>query len=189
MFQIDHVEQWKGQPVVDVNGDKVGKLDDVLIDLRTNEPTLGSVSIGRLSKRHVLVPLVGAVLSRDQIRLPHDRAIVEGGPELGSDGVRRQDEVVLGQHYGLAVPEDDGTDGPLYRTGTQLAEERVAADEARAKAEALEAEAEQKLATVVEGQTEAAKATEQADAADADRKRLLAEAEALRAQAGDLPPS
>ena len=189
MFQVENVEQWKGQPVLDADGEKVGKLDDVLFDVRTNQPTLAAVKVGRLSKSTVLVPLADATMGRDHVRLPHAKDVLESAPHL--DGhVSREDELLVGRHFGLTVPEAEDTDDdrPLYQTSSEIVAQRKAADEALARAAALEAEAERKQGIVVEGQTHAALATERADAAEDERRRLLAEAEELRRSAGTDGP-
>lgn len=187
MFQVENVEQWKGQDVVDTEGDRIGKVEEILFDSRSGQPTLAVVKAGLISKSHVLVPLAGASLARDHVRLAYPKELVESAPQLDSSaGVTRDDELMLARHYSVTAPDhDDAAEGPLYRSSHEIAEQQAAAEAATNRAAELEAEADRKQAVVVEGQTTAAQAVDRADSADEERRALLEEAEQLRRQAED----
>ncbi len=185
MLQVENIEQWKGQEVVGTEGERIGKLDEILFECRSGQPTLAVVKVGRLSKHQVLVPLAGATLGRDHVRLAHTKEMVEAAPRIDSvESVDRDDELLLARHYGVTAPpeaDDAGEDeSPRYETATMVEQRRSAIEADERRAAELEAEAERRQAVVVEGQTTAAQATERADEAEQERRRLLAEAAALR---------
>jgi len=185
MFSVEQIEGWKGQAVVDADGERVGKLAEVYIDGRTGQPTLAAVKLGR-RKDAVLAPLVGASVTRSHVRLPYPADLLRTAPRLGGDElIHRADEVVIGQHFGVVVPADDGSDGAQYQSSAAIEAHRAALAQATAEADELERQAHEKLANVVDRQTIAAQATAEADHDEAQRRDLLAEAELIRRRAGN----
>lgn len=65
MFEAGDIREWRGQAVVDVAGHKVGTLEAVYVDTRTDEPSFATVTVG-LPTRHrlVFVPFTGASAAR-----------------------------------------------------------------------------------------------------------------------------
>ena len=59
MVSIENLADWRGKDVVDRDGDKIGKLEDVYIDTQTEQPMFGSVKEGLFSKHLTFVPLIG----------------------------------------------------------------------------------------------------------------------------------
>ncbi len=182
MFQVENVEQWTGQAVIDADGERLGKLAEVYFDVRVGMPTLGVVKIHR-RKHLVLVPLPGAVFARAHVRLPYPGDLVRSAPRLDPGGlIHREDEVVIGRHYQVATPADDGTDGSGYQSSKVLEANRQAAAGAAGQGggPARSRGRRPSWPPVVETQATAAEAEQQAAADEAERRRLLAEAEALR---------
>src|SRR5690349_17012208 len=104
--QVERVEEWVGQEVVDRDGEKIGKLEDVYFDLDSaGGPTLGAVKSGLLGRKRHLVPLTGATLGRDQVRVDFPAQAVKDAPEVGDEGrLSGADEDALLGHYGVHVP-------------------------------------------------------------------------------------
>ena len=46
MFDVDDIRDWRGLPVVDKDGGKIGKLEAVYFDTATEEPTFATVKVG-----------------------------------------------------------------------------------------------------------------------------------------------
>jgi hypothetical protein len=42
MAYHENIGEWHGKDLVDCNGDKIGKLQDVYVDVETNEPMFGT---------------------------------------------------------------------------------------------------------------------------------------------------
>ena len=97
--------EWHGKDLIDANGERIGKLEDVYFDLETDEPQFGTVKEGSLFvKQHLtFVPLVDVTIGPDylQVAVPRDR--VKGAPNLQLEGdeLSQADESALYHHYEL----------------------------------------------------------------------------------------
>jgi hypothetical protein len=81
-----NVAEWLGKMLVDENGEKIGKLQDVYVDVDTDEPQFGSVKEG-LFKRHLtFVPLGGLQIGPDDLRVATTAAQVRSAPDIASNG-------------------------------------------------------------------------------------------------------
>jgi sporulation protein YlmC with PRC-barrel domain len=188
VHEIESMEEWRGQDVIASDGEKVGKLEDLLYDKESGGTSLLLVKTGRLSARRRAVPLMGASFSRDYVRIAFTADQVAASPELSEAGLRRKDEVAIAHAYGLAAPESAASDEDLrYETAADVEQRQAAAAEAVARAEALEEAAGRKAQDASTHANQAAGATEQAQADEAEHHRLLQEAARLRSQAGDTP--
>jgi stress response protein YsnF/sporulation protein YlmC with PRC-barrel domain len=146
----DRAGQLFGAEVVDIDGDRVGTVNEVFLDDDTDQPTWVSVRTGWFGTNESLVPLRDADISGDRIRVHHDKATIKAAPR-SDDGqpLSRDDEGALYRHYhrelgrGHAVaddsvvnatddrvvnstddrPRDDrnGADGSMVRSEEQLA--------------------------------------------------------------------
>ncbi|GAA4793102.1 PRC-barrel domain-containing protein [Actinomycetospora chlora] len=117
MIPAENIRDWRGRPVVDHEGDKVGTLDAVYVDTLTDEAAFVTVRISSLfGKTHLaFAPLNGAVVTPDHLKLAFGRDLVREAPSIDPDGeLSAADEPGVFGHYGLD-----------YRTGT-LGERRLA---------------------------------------------------------------
>ncbi len=57
-----NVTEWHGRMLVDRNGEKIGKLQEVYVDVENDEPQFGTVKEGFLD-RHLTFVLLGACRS------------------------------------------------------------------------------------------------------------------------------
>jgi uncharacterized protein YrrD len=104
-MEIEQIEEWKGQDVVDCDGEKIGKLEDVYFEADSRTAVFGCVKIGMLGRRHLLVPLEGASLSRDHLRVAYHRDQVKDGPQAESGATLESGtEQELARHYELDLP-------------------------------------------------------------------------------------
>jgi hypothetical protein len=46
MVSHRNIAEWRGTDFVDRDGDKIGKLEDVYVDVETDEPVFGTVKEG-----------------------------------------------------------------------------------------------------------------------------------------------
>ena len=54
-----NVAEWRGKMLVDRNGEKIGKLQDVYVDVENDEPQFGTVKEGFVGRHLTFVPLGG----------------------------------------------------------------------------------------------------------------------------------
>jgi len=185
-MEIEDIEEWKGQNVVDCDGEKIGKLEDVYFEAGSREAVFGCVKSGMLGRRHLLVPLAGASVSRDHLRVAYQHDHVKDGPQAEPGATLESGtEQELARHYEIELPP--AVDG--YESASARAEREAQAREATEKAEELEALADRKAAEAREGELQADDTRRQAQQAQDERDRALREAGEARAEArAQRPP-
>ena len=89
--------------LIDSAGQKIGKLQDVYVDVETDEPMFGMVKEGFIGRHLTFVPLGGITIGPDICRSPHRRSKVKGAPtiELQGDELSQTDEKSLFCYYEL----------------------------------------------------------------------------------------
>jgi hypothetical protein len=104
VFPAENIRDWRGKSVVDSGGSKVGDLEAVYVDTATDEPAFASVKVGIVGRhRLTFVPLDGATVAPDHVRVTADKKRIKDAPAIDLDG-----ELLAGQendvftHYGLA---------------------------------------------------------------------------------------
>jgi|RhiMethySRZTD1v2_1073278.scaffolds.fasta_scaffold1387685_2 sporulation protein YlmC with PRC-barrel domain len=110
LADVDHLS---GAKVLDPNGEKVGKVADVLFDELSNKPRWVLVNVGKIGSRHTAVPLVDAYRSEEgDLVVAFNRDNVKHAPKVpGGAVLTTSEERHLLDHYGLdrPVPGNDGT--------------------------------------------------------------------------------
>jgi hypothetical protein len=108
VFPAENLRDWRGKPVVDPSGAKIGELEAVYVDTTSDEPAFATVKIGFIGRhRLVFVPLVGATVSPDAVRVQFDKKLVADGPAINTDGELTADaEPLVFTHFGMQVRND-----------------------------------------------------------------------------------
>ncbi|EYR62005.1 hypothetical protein N866_12815 [Actinotalea ferrariae CF5-4] len=98
-----------GGPVTGPDGKRLGTLRDVFLDGSTGRPSWGLVTVGRLRREERFVPLDGAELDGDAVRVPYGRDLVHAAPRVDDDSGRLapEEEALLLRHYGFGPAADD----------------------------------------------------------------------------------
>lgn len=104
---------WLGKVIVDTNGDKIGKLHDVYVDVENDTPQFGTVKEGFLDRHLTFVPLVGVVVGPDELRVTVLKEQVKSAPDLNLQGqeMSQADESALYHHFEMnytAIASDSG---------------------------------------------------------------------------------
>ena len=104
-----NVAEWHGKMLVDRNGEKIGKLQDVYVDVETNEPMFGTVKEGRIGRHLTFVPLAGITIGPDNLQVTISKEEVKTAPniELHGDELSTADESTLYHHYQLNYTPPD----------------------------------------------------------------------------------
>jgi len=104
VFEADNIRDWREHTVVDRDGDKIGELEAVYVDTTTDLPTFASVQVGHLGRRRLaFVPLEGATVSPDHVRVPFPKKLVRDAPSIDPDGeLLAEQEPEIFEHYGMA---------------------------------------------------------------------------------------
>jgi uncharacterized protein (TIGR02271 family) len=101
MATINEVQTWQGRTVHGPDGDKIGTVEDVYLDRETGEPEWLTVKTGLFGSRVSFVPLQGAQVSGDDLRIEYDKSLVKDAPNVDADGqLSPEEERALYEHYG-----------------------------------------------------------------------------------------
>ena len=86
MVEVQNLADWRGKDLIDRDGDKIGKLEDVYVDTETEQPIFGSVKEGLLAKHLTFVLLVDATASPDGLKVAVSKEQVKDAPNLDQGG-------------------------------------------------------------------------------------------------------
>jgi hypothetical protein len=102
MFHRD-IGEWHGMLIVDVNGERIGNLEEVYVDVETDAPQFGTVKEGFFGRHLTFVPLIGITIGPDNLQLAYTRERVTGAPNIAlrGDELEQADESALYHHYEL----------------------------------------------------------------------------------------
>jgi uncharacterized protein (TIGR02271 family) len=106
------VTRLRGLEVVDRDGDKIGKVDEIYLDQQTSQPEWLAVKTGLFGSNVSFIPLAQATTEGDVVRVPFEKSHVKDAPNADPDGELSQDEEArLYRHYGLDYGESHSDSG------------------------------------------------------------------------------
>jgi len=129
------VRAWRGLTLVDRDGDKIGKIEDVYLDRSSGEPEWIAVKTGLFGSNVSFVPVRDATQDGDDIRAGYEKGLVKDAPNVDPDGeLSPEEERRLYQHYGRSDYDewgDDSEDRTEARYGRDTAADTSAGDTSR----------------------------------------------------------
>jgi hypothetical protein len=92
---------WLGKVVVDRDREKIGRLQDVYVDVESDLPQFGTVKEGFFGRHLTFVPLPGAAVGPDELRVTASKEQVRTAPDLdmGGQEMSQADESALYHHF------------------------------------------------------------------------------------------
>jgi len=108
-----NVAEWHGKTLLDRNGEKIGKLEDVYVDVETDEPQFGTVKEGLIGRHLTFVPLAGLRIGPDDLQVNVTRDQVKSAPdiELHGEELTQADESKLYHHFEMNYTAIDTESG------------------------------------------------------------------------------
>ena len=96
-----NVTDWRGKLLVDCNGETIGKLHDVYVDVETDEPQFATVKEGLIGRHLTFVPLGGVQVGPDDLRVVVTKGQVRSAPDIAMHGeeLSQADESTLYHHF------------------------------------------------------------------------------------------
>lgn len=112
---IQDVDRIVNATAYDDSGEKIGSVDQVYIDDDTREPKFALVNTGLFGLRSSFVPLEGATMDGDDLRVQFSKDRVKDAPNMDPDGhLEPEQEQELFAYYGYG----DRTNGETTTTRT-----------------------------------------------------------------------
>lgn len=111
MFEAEDITLWRDRDIVDAHGGKVGSIESIYYDTATQQPTFACVQVGIVGRRHLtFVPLQGATVAPQHVRVPIDKKLIKSAPSIDTDGeLTAEEEPAIFEHYG--IPYSAGATG------------------------------------------------------------------------------
>ena len=114
MTEVTEAYDFRGRTLIDRDGDKIGKIDDVYADRQGGQPEWALVNTGLFGTKKTFVPLRDAKPIGEDVRVPVARDRVKDAPSIEADGeLSESEERRLYTHYDVAY----GTDGAHEANG------------------------------------------------------------------------
>src|SRR4051794_38726608 len=106
------IMEWRGFEVVDQDGDKVGKLDEIYVDRESGKPEWAVVTTGLFGRKASFVPVRDALREGEIIRVPYQKQHIQDAPNVDPDGeISPEEEERVYAHYGLKYSRADSGSG------------------------------------------------------------------------------
>jgi uncharacterized protein (TIGR02271 family) len=112
MTRFTDAYEYEGRTLVDRDGEKVGKIDEVYTDREGGQPEWALVHTGLFGAKKHFVPLTGASPSGEDVRANVTKDAVKDAPSIDAgEELSEADERTLYQHYGISYTDEGSTTG------------------------------------------------------------------------------
>jgi uncharacterized protein (TIGR02271 family) len=102
---MERLNQMRDAPVFDTTGDKIGSVEELFYDEQTGQPEWIGIGTGFFGTKRVLVPVEGASVEGDGIRVPYEKDKVKDSPDIDGDEISQERERELYSYYGVSHSE------------------------------------------------------------------------------------
>jgi sporulation protein YlmC with PRC-barrel domain len=185
MIGVERIQDWRGQRVIDPDGEELGKLDDVFFDTVSGMPMLIAVKSGLLGRKSTLVPVNDATVGPDYVRVTHRKEMVDRAGAIGGETAPDAERLgELGTAYGLKF-----SDRVQLESATERETNQAEAEAAQARAARLETEAQQKHSAHEDARARAQSAGTDAGQAEREAEQAGRAAQEAREQADRYGPA
>jgi hypothetical protein len=92
---------WLGKVMIARDGERIGKLRGVYVDVETDVPQFGTVKEGFIKRHLTFVPLIGVTVSPNELHVTVLKQHVRSAPKIDMHGqeLSQADESALYHHY------------------------------------------------------------------------------------------
>lgn len=179
MIAAEHIEDWRGKEIRDPSGQSLGKMQEVFFDTGTGTPLLVTIKSGLLGRHTKMIPIDGAVVGPDYLRVTHAKQTVESSPNADGDAPPNAVELdEIAKAYGLQFSAE-----VRLESATAIATRRAEAEAARRRAEEAEAAAREKAAALESAKSRASGASVESERAEQEAAEAHEAARRARAEA------
>jgi len=119
-WSLNNLATWRGKDVVTADGAKLGHLESIVYDYKTQIPVWLGVGTGPLGAHLILVPAVAAAADGDRIHLDltKERVMQQPPIEIGEGWSYGEDALDLYRYFDL--PFNEGDDVRVLHRHTEL---------------------------------------------------------------------
>jgi hypothetical protein len=105
--------KWHGRDLIDRDGERIGKLEDVYFDVGTDQPQFATIKEGVIGRHLTFLPLTDVTIGPDNLQVSASRAEVKGAPNLDGEGdeLSQSGESTLYHYYKLNYTPSDKPSG------------------------------------------------------------------------------
>lgn len=95
------IAEWHGMQLLDRVGERIGDLEEIYVDVETDEPKFGTVKEGLLGRHLTFVPLSGITIGPDYLQVAASKEQVSTAPKIAlrGDELDQADESALYHHF------------------------------------------------------------------------------------------
>ena len=99
---LEQLNSLRGEEVQDVNGDKIGKVEEIFVDEDTRQAEWIGIGTGFFGTKRVLVPVEGATIRGNTVQVPYPKDKVKDSPDFDEDNLDQAAEQSFYDYYGIA---------------------------------------------------------------------------------------
>ncbi len=101
---------FRGRTVLDSQGEKIGKVDELYYDQEGGQPEWALVNTGLFGTKKTFVPIKGASPTGEDVRVPVTKDQVKDAPRVEADQeLSEREERQLFEHYGVPYTTEGST--------------------------------------------------------------------------------
>jgi uncharacterized protein (TIGR02271 family) len=93
------LNEMRGAPVYDNDGDRIGKVEEIFYDPQTRVPEWIGIGTGFFGTKRVLVPVRGAAPYDDGLMVSYSKAQVKDSPDIDEEEISQQRDAELAAYY------------------------------------------------------------------------------------------
>lgn len=110
-LDMEQLTRLQGSEVYGSDGEKIGKIEEVYFDEATRAPEWVGIGTGFLRTHRVVVPVAGAQIEGEMLRVPYSKDRVKDSPSVSEDEITTAQEQELAAYYGLGYSFEDSESG------------------------------------------------------------------------------
>jgi uncharacterized protein (TIGR02271 family) len=99
------LDEMRGAPVYDNDGDKIGKVEEIYYDQQTRVPVWIGIGTGFFGTKRVMVPVRGSAPYENGLMVAYSKEQVKDSPEIDEEDISERREADLAQYYGLGYSQ------------------------------------------------------------------------------------
>jgi uncharacterized protein (TIGR02271 family) len=112
------LDEMRGQPVYDNQGEKIGNVEEIFYDQQTNAPEWIGIGTGFFGTKRVLVPVQGSGMHEDGLAVAYSKDKVKESPDIDEDEISSACEADLTAYYGVDYSSPSTAEATATQTAT-----------------------------------------------------------------------